>query len=124
LELDVDRISGFPPKARGNDDALYRPYQPGTRFSPALTRSDTLVTSGDEKMPPSIEKFQQRVANITIGASTLRNQGTSGVNEAVRSFLKEIELTKFVSDNEADFIKHLDYQTDLLTKCLPAGAQH
>ncbi len=75
-------------------------------------------------MPPKIEQFQQRVANTAIGASTLRNQGASGVNEAVRGFLKKIELAKFVCDKEADFIEQLDYQTNLLTERLPAGAKH
>jgi hypothetical protein len=83
-----------------------------------------LVTSGDKKMPPSVKQFQQRVANITIGASTLRNQGASGVNQAVRSFLGAIDLAKFVSDKESDFIEQLDYQTNLLAEHLPVGAQH
>lgn len=71
-----------------------------------------------------MKDFQRRVANTAIGPSTLRNQGAPGVNASVRDFLKDLDLTRFVSEDESVFRKELDRQTDLLIRKLPKGAQH
>jgi hypothetical protein len=75
-------------------------------------------------MPPSIEQYRERVANVVIGASTLRNQGASGVNTAVRTFLAHLDLLAFGQDTEAMFQGELDQQTEALAQSLPEGARH
>lgn len=75
-------------------------------------------------MPPSMEQFRQRVANIAIGPSTLRNQGAPGVNALLRAFLTRLNLTRFVSEDESVFRKELDRQTVFVIRKLPKGAQH
>jgi hypothetical protein len=73
---------------------------------------------------PSIEDYRKRLANVSIGPTTLRNQGASGVTEVAREFLKKLDLTRFIHDNELAFAQELDHQTELLIKSLPKGAQH
>ena len=75
-------------------------------------------------MPPSIEDYRLRLANLAVGPTTLRNQGASGVAEAAREFLSKLNLTKFVHENETAFAHELDRQTESLIKSLPKGAQH
>jgi hypothetical protein len=75
-------------------------------------------------MPPSLEDFRERLANITIGSTTLRNQGASGVINAARCFLKNLDLVRFVTDNQTDFARELDTQTDFLRQSFPAQAQY
>jgi len=75
-------------------------------------------------MIPSLENFRERLANIIISASTLRNQGAPGVIDTARDFLKNLDLEKFVTDNERDFLEELDRQTLLLKHSFPLQAQH
>ena len=67
---------------------------------------------------------QERVAEVAIGASTLRNIGASGVVEAAREFLKQLDLEKFVVKHEAVFRKRLDEETQALQKRFPSEAKH
>jgi hypothetical protein len=75
-------------------------------------------------MPPSVEQYRWRVANVAIGATTLRNQGATGVNRVARAFLAKLALADFLHNNEQDFLAELDRQTVALMKELPPGAQH
>lgn len=75
-------------------------------------------------MLPTLEEFRERLANTTISSSTLRNQGASGVINKARYFLKNLDLQKFVTDDEKNFSKELDIQTDLLRLSFPIQAQH
>lgn len=75
-------------------------------------------------MLPTLENFRERLANITISSSTLRNQGAPGVINKARYFLKNLNLVKFVTDNQTDFSKELDKQTDLLRLSFPIQSQH
>lgn len=75
-------------------------------------------------MPPSIEAYLLRLANRTIGPSTLRNQGASGVTAAARQFLAHVPLHRFATASEHDYRTELDAQTATFIECLPEGAQN
>lgn len=73
-------------------------------------------------MPPDIQDYQKRLANTTIGATTLRKQGAAGVVAAARTFLRAMDLDAMGSLPTADaFAEHLNHQTDDLMKVLPAA---
>jgi len=71
-----------------------------------------------------LELMQRYVANISIGASTLRNQGAKGVAEAARDFLAELDLSGLKKIKPADYPKTLKKWTCDLKEKLPKGAQH
>ena len=73
-------------------------------------------------MPPTIQAYLSRLANTSIGPSTLRNQGAPGVTSAVREFLASLDIGRFA--NERQFPSELDSHTDALMRALPAGAQN
>jgi hypothetical protein len=75
-------------------------------------------------MPPSIQNYRLRLAKTSIGPTTLRNQGASGVVETAREFLANLDLTRFIRDDETAFVDELDRQTMKLKEGLPQGAQH
>jgi hypothetical protein len=75
-------------------------------------------------MPPSIEQYRRRVANVVIGPSTLRNQGASKVIPKARAFLACVDLGRFVRDSEEEFLAELDRQTEALRASLPRKARH
>ena len=75
-------------------------------------------------MLPTLEEFRERLANTTISSSTLRNQGAPGVINQARYFLKNLELQKFITDDETVFLKELEKQTDLLRLSFPNKSQH
>lgn len=71
-------------------------------------------------MPPELAYYQKRLANTTIGATTLRKQGAAGVVAAARTFLRAMHLDAVGSLPTADaFAAHLNQQTDDLMKALP-----
>jgi hypothetical protein len=67
--------------------------------------------------------MQQRVADGSVGASTMRNMGPAGTILAVRRFLCDPTILRaFASLNSRDaFEKLLDEQTEELKKILPPG---
>jgi hypothetical protein len=73
---------------------------------------------------PSLKQYLCRVANIAIGSTSLRNQGAAGVNEAARTFLGGLTLSRFVGSTETAFSSELEDQTRKLMKALPPGAQN
>ncbi len=74
-------------------------------------------------MPPSINDYRQRLANTSIGPTTLRNQGAPGVIDAAREFMKQLDLARFVTDSEAAFAQELNLQTEKLRQGFPDAAK-
>jgi len=69
---------------------------------------------------PSIDKVQKRMANISIGPSTLRGQ-PKGTIKIAREFLMNFNLNIFNEINsEDDFLNKLDEQTRLLQEKIPS----
>lgn len=71
-----------------------------------------------------IRLIQNRVAEIAVNASTLRNQGGPGLIQAARNYFKELALEKFHVKNETVFIENLNSTTETLRKLFPPNAQH
>ena len=79
-----------------------------------------------KRLPDKIFKMLQRnIAERAIGASTLRNQGASGVIQAARDYcatkIKFAELSRYNKDR---FDRFLEKHTKKLIVSLPEGAQH
>jgi len=68
--------------------------------------------------------MQRYIAVTTIGPSTLRNQGASGVIEAAQKHLAAFEFSAFSARNEEDFLASLNGATERLRTALPVEAQH
>jgi len=71
-----------------------------------------------------IEAIKNHVSEIAIGASALRNQGSSGVIKIAREYFKEMNLTDFIKTNESDFLIVLDNHTEKLQNSFPTGAKN
>ena len=76
------------------------------------------------KEMPDIHLIQERIANISIGASTLRNMGAKGMVKSARKYLEELDLTALRKVGESKFTHWLDDRTEELRKCFPEDAQH
>ena len=74
------------------------------------------------KYPPS-EIIQRREAFAAILPSTVRNQGASGVAEAAREFLSQMDLRPFGTKKQAAFAGILEKETGALQKALPKKAR-
>lgn len=70
-----------------------------------------------------VRLVQKRVANTSIGNSTLRNQGAPGVGAAARKFLTNLELAELRDVTGEQFEDWLDRKTDILRSTFPEGAQ-
>ena len=68
--------------------------------------------------------LQTRVAEVAIGASTLRNQGARGVVQSTREFLKRLDLRLFRVDNPQAYRARLEQATAELRMSLPGGTRH
>ncbi len=68
--------------------------------------------------------IQSRVARVSVGASTVRGRGNSGVVAASRRYLRQLNLSKFGHPTKAEFAKNLDADTHALCNALPHGARH
>lgn len=71
-----------------------------------------------------LKMMQARTASLTIGASTLRNQGASNVVSNTREFLKRLDLRRFRAKTAKGFKNALDRETIKLKKVLPVGARN
>jgi hypothetical protein len=71
-----------------------------------------------------LKHIQNRVAETCVGASSLRNQGASGVLKAVREHFAKMPLDKFVVSTEERFLDALNNETDKLRLLLPPSAQN
>jgi hypothetical protein len=73
-------------------------------------------------MSPAISEHCRRLANTTIGATTLRKQGAVGVVAAARAFVARIDLSTVGGFLTVDaFAAYLDFLTDDLVKALPTA---
>jgi len=61
------------------------------RLSDAMTEQNSLI-----------KKFQERVAMISIGPSTLRGQGACGIVKAARKYLADLNLAEFKNAQRTD----------------------
>jgi hypothetical protein len=68
--------------------------------------------------------MQKYIAVTTVGPSTLRNQGASGVIEAAQRFLKKLDMRRFAVKEEKAFLAVLDTVTEELKQRLPRVARH
>ena len=75
-------------------------------------------------MRPSDKEIQIHVANLAIGASTVRGPGNTGVALAARGFLANLHLGRFAVSGEQEFITALDATTTDLVEDLPQRARH
>ena len=71
---------------------------------------------------PPTEMIQRREAFAAILPSTVRNPGASGVVEAARKFLSQMDLRPFGTKSKAAFTASLEKETEALQKALPKKA--
>jgi hypothetical protein len=74
--------------------------------------------------PRHIEKLRERTAELSVGASTVRNAGARGVVRASRRALKSVNLAKFAVGTRSRFLKALERETQKVRLKLPPGARH
>ncbi len=72
----------------------------------------------------ALQLLQDRVAEVAVGPSALRNQGSPGVVTEARRFLKSIKLSRFSTKSESGFQRSLDAATEVLKRRLPERARH
>lgn len=70
------------------------------------------------KKMPAISDVQRRIANTSIGASTLRGQKKDSVQKA-RGYLVKLDLTKLKNISNSEFTRWLNERTEELQKELP-----
>src|SRR4051794_30529212 len=70
-----------------------------------------------------IQAVQRRVAEVAIGASTVRGQGAKGVAAAARQVLAGVPLRAFAAADPAAFRSVLDDATIRLMRALPEAAR-
>jgi len=73
--------------------------------------------------PKHLKAIQRYVANIGISGSSLRNQGASGVVDAARLFLADLDLTPFNTLDPSGYPAWLDKTTGDLVSQFPEGAR-
>jgi hypothetical protein len=66
--------------------------------------------------------LQRRIANTSVGPSTVRGMGPRGTVEAARRHLVGVELRTFALASEQEFVERLDFETDRLMRKLPGEA--
>jgi hypothetical protein len=71
-----------------------------------------------------IRKLQDRIAELAIGNSTLRNQGAKGVAQKARALLKATELAKYRCKHKSEFAKRFADDTERVQRGLPRGAKN
>lgn len=71
-----------------------------------------------------LKLMQKRVAEAVIGSSTLRNQGTPGVIQTARNYLKKIDISTFITKDEVKFQKKLNSKTNILKNKFDKKAQN
>jgi hypothetical protein len=74
--------------------------------------------------PDFVRCLQRRIAEGAVGPSALRNQGNRNVIARARTFLGELDLTRFVVGREPEFRKTLDRCTEQLRRAFPPRARH
>ncbi|MFC1568300.1 hypothetical protein ACFL37_01220 [Candidatus Margulisiibacteriota bacterium] len=82
------------------------------------------MSCANNQLGPDIKEIQKRVAYISIGPSTLRNQGAKGVAEAAQHYLMAVDLS-YVSkiSSQKDYLKWLNRMTNELKEQFPSKAR-
>lgn len=70
-----------------------------------------------------ITGIHKKLAIDSVGASTVRGQGVSGIVDSARAYLGNIDLIAFSVQDADVFRGVLDRETELLRKSLPQRAQ-
>ncbi len=70
-----------------------------------------------------VQQMQSYVAETSVGASALRNQGGSGLVQTSREFFKKLNLSSIPKSRTA-FNEWLNTQTGKLAKEFPKGARN
>ncbi|PYQ74185.1 MAG: hypothetical protein DMG04_11390 [Acidobacteria bacterium] len=68
--------------------------------------------------------LQFHIARASLGPSSMRGAGSTGVVGAGRTFLGDLDLGRFSTSNERRFQMELDRATDGLLRAFPRGARH
>lgn len=68
--------------------------------------------------------MQHAVAVFAIGPSALRNQGESGVIDAAREFLAQLDLSSYMVKKREEFEVLHNSTTEILIQALPKKAQN
>lgn len=71
-----------------------------------------------------LKALQFRAARGSLGASSMRGMGSRGVVDAGRPFLGHLDLRRFATARERQFITELDRATDGLMRVFPRSARH
>lgn len=66
----------------------------------------------------------ERIAELSVGASTVRNAGAKRVAERARTALKRIDIEAFQVSTRDDFLEELERETNRINRYLPLGARH
>lgn len=74
-------------------------------------------------MRKDLKELQTKVADGSIGPSTLRNMGPRGMVRSAREFLSELNLKQF-SVRKSIFEKRLDSETEKLKEKFPKGGRY
>ena len=73
---------------------------------------------------PDIREIQKRVAYVSIGPSTLRNQGDKGVANVAQHYLMVIDLSHVSKmENQNDYLLWLNKMTNELKEQFPGRAR-
>jgi len=83
---------------------------------------DEFVSTFDVK-GELIHIIQCRVARISVGPSTVRGRGNTGVAKAARAYLRSIDLSRFGTTDECEFQTALNEETEALRRAFPEGAR-
>ncbi len=71
-----------------------------------------------------LDYLKKRIAITSVGPSTMRGMGPKGTIEAVREYLKKMDIMSFKVRSKSKFIKILDVQTSKMIKTLPTEARY
>lgn len=75
------------------------------------------------KKDVNVRLIQKRVANISIGPSTLRNQGAPGTIGIAREFLSKLDLRQFKNLSKNQFDRRIDTYTSKLMEQFPSASR-
>jgi hypothetical protein len=68
--------------------------------------------------------MQNRAANGSVGASTIRGMAPKGTADLIRRYLRGLDLRAFHVRRESAYARQLNAATDGLMKALPDDAKH
>src|SRR5438093_9975989 len=80
----------------------------GNSYAPSLWQPRLTPTLPSEMRTNPTRLMHERIAELAIGISTLRNQGAPGVVSAAREFLKQLDLAAFRGGSRERFEARLN----------------